>query len=261
MRLPQELVEHIIDCLSDDLRTLETCTLVTTTWLARSRRHLFNSISLDDERVRKWCSAIRPGTEGISQLVRTLALQQAPQGYRWLGTVFLDTIPDHFSSFRRVEKLVVTWLDLGDFEPGSLGRHFVHYGTSLRSLRLSYLSADYSSLMTFLQLFPYLEDLLIHTPDLCNDSPPERISRTVPLVHGFLNLLSFDSASSQFVSHMAGLDLRFSSISVFNCDFSSGSPLNNLLGASSSTLRSLELEYITFCENFLLPFLASRSLI
>ena len=258
MRLPQELVEHIIDCLSGDHKTLKTCSLVATTWLARSRHHLFNSISLNNEKATKWCSAIRPGTEGISRLVRTLALRQAP-GHRWLGTAFLDTIPDHFSSFRHVENLSVSWLVLGDFNPESLGRHFVHYGPSLRSLRLSYLSADYSSLMVFLQLFPYLEDLLIHTPDLCDDSPPERISRTAPSVHGFLNLLSFDSASSQFVSHLAGLDLQFSSISVFNCDFLSGSPLNNLLEASSSTLRSLELEYITFCKNCLLPFLASRS--
>ena len=259
MQLPQELVEHIIDCLSDDRQTLKTCSLVATTWLARSRHHLFNSISLNGEKARKLRSEIRPGIEAISHLVRTLALHQAPRGHRWLGTVFLDTIPDHFSSFRHVEKLSVSWLDLDDFEPESLGRHFIHYGTSLRSLHLSYLSADYSSLLTFLQLFPYLEDLLIHTPDLCNDSPPERISRTAPTVHGFLNLLSFDSASSQFVSHLAGLDLRFSSISVFNCDFSSGFPLNKLLEASSSTLRSLELEYITFCENPLLPFLASRS--
>jgi len=149
MRLPQELVEHI-DCPSDDRQTLKICSLVATTWLARSRHYLFNSISPSGERARKWCSAIHPGTEGISHLVRTLALQQAPQRYRWLGTVFLDTIPDQFSSFRHVEKLSVSWLDLGDFEPESLGRHFVHYGTSLRSLHLSYPSADYSSLMTFL---------------------------------------------------------------------------------------------------------------
>jgi len=82
MRLPQELVEHIIDRLSDDPQTLETYSLVATTWLARSRHNLFNSISLNDEKARKWCFEIRPGTEGISHLVRTLALQQAPQGHR-----------------------------------------------------------------------------------------------------------------------------------------------------------------------------------
>jgi len=260
MRLPQELVEDIIDCLSNDRRMLETCSLVATTWLARSRHHLFNIISLNGRTVGKWCSAIPPGTDSVSHFVRTLTLQQA-EGHPWLGTKFLDTISDHFSSFRHVENLSIAWMDLSDFEPGSLTRHFVHYGSSLRSLRLSYISADYSALMTFLQLFPYLEDLLIHTPDLCDDNPPPRMSRTTPPIHGFLSLLTFDSAASQFVSHLAGLDLRFSSISAFNCDFSSGFPLNSLLEASSSAVRSLELEYITFCRNLLLPFLALRSLI
>jgi len=204
MRLPQELVEHIIDCLSDDPQTLGTYSLVATTWLtSRSRHHLFNSISLNDEKARRWCPEIRPGTEGTSHIVRTPALQQAPQEHRWLGTVFLDTIPDHSSSFRHVEKFSVSWLDLGDFKPRLLARHFIHYGPSLRSLRLSFLSADHSaSLITFLQLFLYLEDLLIHTPSSCDDNPPSRVSRTALHIHEFLNLLSFDSASSQFVSQL-----------------------------------------------------------
>jgi len=258
MRLPQELVEAIIDCLSDDRKTLETCSLVGTTLLGRSRHHLFNRISLNEARARQWCSTISPDPDGVSCLVRTLTLQQA-HGHRWLGTKFFDTIPGrHFSSFRHIENLSITWLDLSDFEPGSLARHFVHYRSSLRSLRLSYLSADYSILMTFLQLLPNLKELLIHTPDLRDDGPPPRVSRTASPMHGSLNLLSFDSISSPFFSHLAGLDLRFSSISAFHCDSSSALPLNKLLEASSSTLRSLELEYITFCGSFLLPFLTSR---
>lgn len=245
-QLPQELVENIVDCLSDDRPVLETCSLVATTWLPRSRHHLFNRVSLNSENVKRWCSAIRPGPDGPSNLVRKLTLQQAP-GHRWLGTKSLDDISDHFSSFRRVEDLSITWLDLSDFEPESLARHFLHYGSSLRSLRLSYLCADFSALITFLQYFPNLQNILIHTPDLRDDGPPLGISRTVPPFHGFLNLLSFDSVSSPFLSHLAGLDLRFSSISVYDCEFSSGFPLTRLLETSSSSLRTLELEYTTFC--------------
>jgi hypothetical protein len=249
MRIPQELIENVIDCLSNDRSMLEACSLVARTWLARSQHHLFNDVSLNSGRVKKWCSTIRPGPDGVSRLVHNLALQQAP-GHRWLGTKFLDGIPDHFSSFRHVGNLSITWLDLSDFKPGSFARHFVHYGPSLRSLQLSYLSADYSSLMSFLQLFPNLEDLLIHTPELCDDDPPLRISRTAPVSHGSLNLLSFDATSSPFISHLTGLDLQFSSISAFNCEFSSGFPLTNVLEASSSSLRRLELQYIRFCGYF-----------
>jgi len=249
MRLPQELIDGIIDRLSDDRQMLKTCSLVATTWLPRSRLHLFNKISLNNERAGRWCSAIRPGPDGVARLVRTFTLQQAPT-HLWLGTKYLDAISDHFSSFRHVENLSVTWLDLSDFKPGSLARHFAHFGSSLRSLHLSYVSANYSTLITFLQLFPCLGELFIHSPDLCDDNPPPRVSRTAPLFRGFLNIEFFNSTSSSFVSHLACLDLRFSSISAFNCHFSSGFPLTNLLEASSLSLRSLELGTITFCGLF-----------
>ena len=248
MRLPQELVDHIIDCLSDDPQMLATWSLVAKTWLARSRLHLFNEVTLSSQRVGKWHSIIRPGPNGISHLVRTLKLQQAPE-LRWLNTKYLDLISDHIYSFQHVENLSIAWMDLGDFEPGSLTRHFIHYGPSLRSLHLSYLSADYSALSAFLQLFPNLEDLLFHSPDWYDDNPPLQLSRAAtPITRVTLNLLSFDSASSPFVSHFAGLDLRFSSISAIHCHFSSGLPLNNLLEGSASSLRHLELQHIAFCR-------------
>ena len=53
-----------------------------TTWLASRSRHHLDSISLNDKKARKWYSEVRPGTEGISNLVRMLALKQAPQGHR-----------------------------------------------------------------------------------------------------------------------------------------------------------------------------------
>ena len=119
-----------------------------------------------------------------------------------------DSVSDH-SSFRRVEGLSITWLDLGDFKPGSFARH-VHYGSSPHSLRLSYLCADFSALITFLQLF--------------------------------LNLLSFDSASSPFLSHLADFDLRFSSVSSWDCNFSSGFPLaRNLLAIPSQSRTGIHL--------------------
>ena len=249
MRLPQELVEDIINCFSDDRQMLTTCSLVAKAWLLRSRRHLFNEITLNRDRATRWRSIIRPGPGGVSCLVCTLTLKQMP-GSRWLSTKDLDAISDHFSSFQRVENLSVMWLCLADFEPGSLARHFVHFGRSLRSLRLSFLSADYSALMTFLPLFPNLRDLLIQTPDLCDDNPPLRVSTAAPTTHAALNLLSFNSVSTPFLSHLAGLDLRFSSISAFDCDFPSGLPLSNLLEVSASSLRHLELEYVTFCKSF-----------
>ena len=119
IRLPRELVEDITNCLFDDRQMLETCSLVVaTTWLpARSRHHFFNTISLNGRRARRWCSAIRHDTDSVSHFARTLMPQQ-PQGHRWLETKFLDTIPDHFSSFRHVGNMFIAWLDPGNFKQG-----------------------------------------------------------------------------------------------------------------------------------------------
>ena len=250
MRLPQELVETVIDCFASDRQMLAVCSLVAKAWLARSRHHLFNEVALNKERAGKWHFAIRPGPGGVSSLVRTLKLRQG-FGHKWLGTKFLDALSDHLSSFRNVENLSVTWFDLSDFEPGSLTHHFAHYGSSLRSLHLSFLTANYSALISFLHLFPNLEDLLIHTPDLCDDNPPLRMPGKASTSHGLLRLLSFDSVSSPFISHLAGSNSRFSSISVYNCEFSYSFLLTNLLEASSSSLHHLELEYVTFSRDLL----------
>jgi len=94
-----------------------------------------------------------------------------------------------FRTRRKLKRLSITWLDLSDFEPSPLARHFVYYGSSLRSPCMSYISPDYSTLMTFLQLFPYLKYLLVRTPDLCDDNLPPRMLRTTRLFRGFLNVL------------------------------------------------------------------------
>ncbi|KIK52090.1 hypothetical protein GYMLUDRAFT_180546, partial [Collybiopsis luxurians FD-317 M1] len=42
---PQELVDCIIDELSDSKADLFSCSLVSRSWLQRARKHLFRSIS------------------------------------------------------------------------------------------------------------------------------------------------------------------------------------------------------------------------
>src|SRR5882757_5336096 len=64
MQLPQELADAIIDYFSDDRKMLQVCSLVATDWLARSRYHLFNAITMNGDRAKRWCSAIRPDPDG-----------------------------------------------------------------------------------------------------------------------------------------------------------------------------------------------------
>jgi hypothetical protein len=53
MRLPWELVEDTIECLPDNRPTLETYSLIATTCLARSQRHLFSMAVSNDEGLNK----------------------------------------------------------------------------------------------------------------------------------------------------------------------------------------------------------------
>ena len=118
----------------------------------------------------------------------------------------MDTISDHFS-FQSVKNLSVTWLNLSDFGPGLITRHFAPW----------VLLALTSLVLSLSRLFD-ADDLLIHTPYPRDDSPPSNISILAPA------LLSFDTATSPLISHLAGLNSRFSSISAFDYDFSCASP-------------------------------------
>ena len=44
-RLPAELLDHIVDLLSDNKRVLRNCCLVSKSWIPRTREHLFSFIS------------------------------------------------------------------------------------------------------------------------------------------------------------------------------------------------------------------------
>lgn len=52
-RLPAELVDAILDALSLDRSNLATCGLVSSSWLARTRFHLFSTVTLTPSRVGK----------------------------------------------------------------------------------------------------------------------------------------------------------------------------------------------------------------
>ena len=115
------------------------------------------------------------------------------------------------ASFRCVEHLAITCLDLGDSEPGSFTRHFGHCKSSLH---LPYLSGDYSASVAFLQLFSHLEDLLIHTSELYGDDPTPQTAPPIWILASLLRLylLPIRLASRRFIPAILicpNLQLRF----------------------------------------------------
>ena len=53
-RVPQELVDEILDHLAKDTATLHSCSLVAKSWIYPSRRHLFNILFLTANDITKW---------------------------------------------------------------------------------------------------------------------------------------------------------------------------------------------------------------
>ncbi|EPS97323.1 hypothetical protein FOMPIDRAFT_1052534 [Fomitopsis schrenkii] len=83
--LPQELYDAVIDCLQDDRRALEACSLTCIGWTSHARRYLFREVRLHGRRKSLLFfsaleSSARAGTR-IGEYVLTLALPD-PQGKR-----------------------------------------------------------------------------------------------------------------------------------------------------------------------------------
>ena len=76
--LAAELTDHIIDFLHDDKQALSACALTHPTWLAASRFHLFNTITVDGDR----------GTEDRIEALGLLS----PSGARPAASSYIRTV-------------------------------------------------------------------------------------------------------------------------------------------------------------------------
>ena len=107
-RIPQEIIDEILDCLTADLRSLRSCALVSKSWLPSCRRHLFHTIFFTSE-TAKWFGALREPEESPARHVRDLRF--SIRGYEGAPEKFFEYIP----WFTNVEK--VTLLGHGSFQP------------------------------------------------------------------------------------------------------------------------------------------------
>jgi hypothetical protein len=72
--LPFELYEHIIDYLKDDIRSLRACSVVCYPLLLISRRHLFESMTLNDRQSNIFSRLLSSNHFPVSHFVRRLDL-------------------------------------------------------------------------------------------------------------------------------------------------------------------------------------------
>src|ERR1700753_1806594 len=146
-RLPPEILDYIIDFLSDDSETLKQCCLVSKPWVPCARTHIFARISFDDGDHFKWRKTFPDPTNSPACHVHTLTI----------NCNLVDAEESWLQAFSCVERLVIS----------KGGSSFLNDLTRLRSLSPSVKSLYISFRIPhphFHILFcslPLLEDLIL----------------------------------------------------------------------------------------------------
>jgi hypothetical protein len=164
--LPQELVNEIIDGLSDN-PSLEACSLVSKSWAYPARDRLFHRIRVRPEEVEGWLS--RP-PESVRRMAPHIVKFELPDrranasiepSFRWDDSKGLLTrvISSLLSS--PVQWLRIESFDTGGFSETTLDQCFEPICHSLRSLELKNPAASTDATRYLISLFPNLDDLYI----------------------------------------------------------------------------------------------------
>lgn len=173
-RLPQELVDTIIDELKNNVASLRVCSLVSKPWVHRSRKHLFEFVHLPTCLLRKWLERIPASS--VSPLdphhhVRSLFLQPTAASAPFCVP---EAFVDHLSSFTQLSNLVIisSFLEewTGAFSDGLLvTKYFGGFAKSLRCLELSRVYLNMVALKALLDVFLHLERVLIFSPIMVDE--------------------------------------------------------------------------------------------
>ena len=273
IRLPPELIDEILRCLSDDLPSLKACALTCKIMHSSARPLLGSWLCLSPARRRKLNSRSmkalfkrsKRGSDSLERLAdvdrrgllphtRNLVLKMdelafVPQSLRPYTPYFL--------SIHNLRTLVIDGLDVTAFMPvftSCLGM----FTRSLRSLDIKHIWDSDRQLLWFISQFPLLEDLSIRSCYalylFLGPSPP--LIRTSPPFRGHLNLsLLMDSQSlCEALAQFPG-GLNFTSLELKGC----GKPAA-VIAACQFSLKSVSYTWTTTLSKCHLTSFGSRVL-
>ncbi|KAF9790798.1 hypothetical protein BJ322DRAFT_1038211 [Thelephora terrestris] len=200
MKLPQELVDHILYMLRDDCETLRACSLTCKALLYSTRPLTHHTLHLT-QRTRgsftkaKTFSCMRPNRDGarlyfLSYMGKRGLLQHARRVNISLPRVFTpNTLLPHLHYFQTLNR--VHTLTIKHYDAVLWANHhktcFAHFYPTLTSLSLCHPSGRFPFLLQFALQFPNLEDLSLEwlkneeqvqtdltVPAIIHQSPPLR---------------------------------------------------------------------------------------
>ena len=213
MGLPQELIDHIMDMLRDDIPTLKVCSMTCQSMFASARHLIHRTLHLsfqnalttfpieDDLRYQ------RPLFKNerllyLSYMDEHGLLQYARQVYIIaLGIltpeVFLP-YHHHLKSLDRVHTLTIDRLDASAWAFPDIKTCFTHFYSTLTSLKLCGPFRHYRLLVRFVTQFPNLQDLclewMIMEWHVISDTTDHFAVNRPPPFRGHLRLVGRDTA-------------------------------------------------------------------
>lgn len=200
MSLPQELVDHVIGVLYDDLLSLKACSLTCKSMFASARRLIHRTLCLtlrnnmrilpQEEKKHPLagydglCFISYVGEHGLLRYTRQVRIRDP---YIFTPHTLLPHLA-HFRSLNQVHTLAIDY-----FEAMAWARYhktcFAHLYPTLTSLALRSPSGDYRFLFKFALQFPRLENLCLES--LRNEewgTVDQVIVESSPPLHGHLRL-------------------------------------------------------------------------
>ena len=166
--LPPEILDYIVDNLHDEPEALQNCSLVTKSWVPRTRKHLFADITFSSpKRLESWKRTFPDPSSSPAYHTHTLSVQ-------CLQVVTMADAEEGgwIRAFSRVVRLEVdnSVENLDDLELTLAPFHV--FSPTLRSLCVVSIILPLSQILGLIHSLPLLEDLTLDTRSILNDDDP-----------------------------------------------------------------------------------------
>ena len=161
-RVPQELVDEVLDHLADDMATLRSCSLVAKSWIHPSRCHIFNSVFFTATSVTKWNRTFPNPEHSPAGHVRDLSFCFI---HRDAPIDFADRMP-YFSNARKLTLIGQTAIDPGFIS--ALGQ----LPPSTRSVDITFSKILNTHIISVMQQLPNLDSLSLMSQEWGGPIPP-----------------------------------------------------------------------------------------
>ena len=236
-RLPPEILDHIVDLLHDNPKTLEQCCLTSKSWVTRARKHLFADIeflTVDD--LKSWKKTFPDPGNSPAYHTRAMTVKCA------LG----DGQEDGWTqSFSRIEclRMDFTWTGFSNISLVP----FRKFSASLKSLHVASLFLPHPQVFSLIRFLPHLEDLTLIGYDSWvsngdeSDGPPTIASSASPPLTGTLELSQhqgMEYTARRLLDLPKGL--HFQKLNLSWCDEGDLHWMVELVVACSNTLERLD---------------------